>query len=128
MWWSLIFLLPYLIGCCIFILVIAFIKPKGVVPPTYVYPAISGGLLGVAAIYYALCFGSPKHSIIRLAGVKVEVKSMCHGRHQRFGFKYRVFIIPNNNSPMGHIARVLRWCFGWTLDSPLERVEMTICG
>ena len=88
----------------------------------YVYPAIAGGWLFITAIYYALCFGFPGHSIIQQAGVEVKIKSMCR-RHPRFGYKYRVFITPIDGPSIGYIARILRWCFGWTLDSPMDRVN-----
>lgn len=129
MFYSLLILLPYLFGCSVAILVLSFIPPWASVlgkkkeVGSYVFPAVAGGLLIIAAIYYTLCFGFPRYSIIRLAGFEVKIKSMCHRRHPRFGYKYRVFIIPIDDSQIGHMARLLRWCFGWALDSPTARVD-----
>ena len=130
MWISLLVVLPYLVGCSIAVLTLSFIPPwnsdlgKEKEIGTYVYPAVAGGLVFVTVIYYALFFGFPKHSIVRLASVEVAVKSMCHRwRHPWFGYKYRVFITPIGDPDISSMARMLRWCFGFTLDSPSARVD-----
>ena len=57
------------------------------------FPAVTAGILGIAAIYYLLCFSNPDWSILRLVGLKSEIKLLCtHKRHPYFGYKYRVFI------------------------------------
>lgn len=133
---SLHILLPYLFACNIAVLVLPFIPPwesvlgKKLEIRGYVFPAVAGGLLVATAVYYRLCFGSPRHSIIRLAELEVKIKSMCPnqepefgGRHRRFGYKYRVFITSTNDTAVGKKTELLRWCFGWTLDSPIQRVD-----
>lgn len=129
MWVSLQILLPYLCFCSIAVIIIPLVPNwksalgENTEIKSFTYPAVAGGLLAISVIYYALCFWSPRHSIIRLAGVEVSIKSMCNRRHQRFGYKYRVFITPNNNPHIGYMAQLLRWCFGWNLDSPTARVD-----
>ena len=129
-WISVLVVFPYLVVCSIGVVVLPFIPPwnsdngKKIQIGTYVYPAVAAGLLSVTAIYHALFFGFPKYSIARLASVQVAVKSMCHRwRHPFFGYKYRVFITPIGDPAISYMARMLRWCFGFTLDSPSARVD-----
>ncbi|KAF8418447.1 hypothetical protein EV426DRAFT_322814 [Tirmania nivea] len=62
----------------------------------YTYPAVTTGILSIATIYYLLCFSNPiftDWSILRLVGLKSEIKSLCtNQRHPYFGYKYRIFI------------------------------------
>ena len=62
----------------------------------YTYPAVTAGILGIAAVYYLLCFsnlGDSDWSLLRLVGLKSQIRPLCNGqRHPYFGYEYRLFI------------------------------------
>ncbi|RPB21347.1 hypothetical protein L211DRAFT_443718 [Terfezia boudieri ATCC MYA-4762] len=71
----------------------------------YTYPIVTTVLVGIAAIYYLLCFanlGDNDWSLLRLVGLKSEIRPLCtHQRHPYFGYEYRVFITDPDADPSG---------------------------
>ena len=62
----------------------------------YIYPIVTAGLMGIATIYYLLCFANPGDndwSLLRLVRLKSEIRPVCtRQRHPYFGYQYRAFI------------------------------------
>ena len=60
----------------------------------YTYPVVTAGILVITAFYYLLCFANPWNwSLLRLVGLRSEIRPLCTGRrHPYFGYEYRVFI------------------------------------
>ena len=74
----------------------AYGRDGGPIVKGYTYPIVTAGLLGIAAIYYLLCFanlGGGDWSLLSLVGLKSDIRPLCtRQRHPYFGYEYRVFI------------------------------------
>lgn len=115
-------IIPFIMLCNLAVVVLPCIGPWQTVfghpiqIKGFIYPATLGVILLSSTAYYFLCFGIPKYSILRLAGLKVEIIELCGGgRHKKFGYRYRVYItlddrpesIPTSGPPSRQGIQVL---------------------